>query len=202
MDKTQQHIIKQAKSFVMKLFERELSGNLLFHSKYHTLNVLENVKTIGLFEKLDENDIFLLKLGALFHDTGYTQCYAGHEEASVEIAMDFLEKYNVSKTSVDIITGSIKATKMPQSPVNIYDKVLCDADLHYLATETYFEESELLRNEWRLCGIVSMSETEFLKNSAKFLKLHQYHTSYGKKNLVSKKTKTLEIIRAKIAKTE
>jgi len=44
----------------------------------------------------------------------------------------------------------IMATKIPQSPKNLLEQIICDADLDYLGRERYEENSLLLLQELRL----------------------------------------------------
>jgi hypothetical protein len=136
----------------------------------------------------------------LFHDIGYIKIYAGHEEKSATMASDFLILKKIKKTTIKKITTAILATKVPQQPKDIYSKILCDADLMHLTYDSYFDNKKLMRQEWELSGIISLSEKEFDINSVQFFNAHKYHSEYGKLVLQPKKEKNLEMIKNKISK--
>ena len=68
---------------------KKLSVNLTYHSVAHTMDVLEKAVEIAKQEGVNnENEIMLLKVAALFHDTGFLEVYMGHEEKSCFIMRD------------------------------------------------------------------------------------------------------------------
>ena len=91
-------ILQQAATFVTDLFENKLSPKNLYHNIAHTERVLENVTKISKYENCNAHDIFLLKLAAWFHDTGYTVVEdVGHEFKSVEIIKQFFDQISISE---------------------------------------------------------------------------------------------------------
>lgn len=69
----------------------------------------------------------------------------------------------------------------------------------HLTYENYFEQIELMRQEWKLMNIVSLNQNDFHINSIKFFNSHHYHSEYGKKVLQQRKEKTLKRIKAKLS---
>ncbi|TFH39620.1 MAG: HD domain-containing protein, partial [Bacteroidia bacterium] len=152
MKKIDGALVKEVKIFVTSILTSELSDKCLFHTINHTLDVLKNAEFIGRYSMLNEEDMNLLRISALFHDVGYVNAYDGHERYSAERATAFLRSKNIEEKSIDIIEGAILSTRMPQSPKNEISKILCDSDLMYLAFDDYFEQSELMRLEWENVG--------------------------------------------------
>ena len=148
--------------------------------------------------KLNQHDLNILSLCALFHDIGYVERYTGHEKASVLMAADYLNDKQIDSQLIKTISKAILATKVPQEPYDIYSRILCDADLMHLTYLNYFEQMELMRKEWILTGIRVLDEKEFHMNSVQFFHSHSYHTSYGKAILEPKKKSNLERIKKKI----
>jgi putative nucleotidyltransferase with HDIG domain len=191
--------VKKSYDFVINLLKDNLSANFKFHSIDHMKEVLKYVEIIGGYYGFKEDDMNLLRVSAIFHDIGYLNAYIGHEEESVNIAKKFLVQNNISESQIQIIANAILATKVPQTPADIYSKILCDADLINLTYDNYFESAELLRQEWLKTGFAKMSEKEFHENSVRFFNMHNYHTEYGKKVLNSKKKKILYRIHKRLA---
>ena len=100
------------------------------------------------FYHLNDEDRYILMLSAWFHDTGYSSGHPeGHEEVSVQLASKFLHEHGVDDGTIQKVSSSIIATKMPQSPIGQIEKILCDADLMHLATDDFKARSQLLKQK-------------------------------------------------------
>ncbi len=153
-----------------------LSINLTYHNLDHTLDVTEQSERIATAEGVsDKKEIFLLKVAALYHDTGFLRTYANHEEASCTIFLEESDRFGFTLEEKNLITGLIMATKLPQTPATLLQKVICDADLDYLGRSDFFEIGDGLRREFLKYGIIKTNE-EWDKLQVKFLTNHKYHT--------------------------
>src|SRR5438105_2788564 len=92
-------IISKASAFIRNLFQERLPEYLVYHTFGHTKMVARTAGKIARAMGLGEEGIELVILAGLFHDTGYTEKYKGHEEVSIRIATDFLtaEEYSLEK---------------------------------------------------------------------------------------------------------
>ncbi len=198
MGQINRNIVVAAHKFVENQIENRLSEDCVFHSKNHTNDVLKNVQIIGDYCKLNEDEMNIVQVCAIFHDVGYVIDYANHEYESAKIASEFLITRNIDTENVNLICNTILATKIPQNPKNILERILCDADLMHLTYEDYFTNIELMRQEWANVGKADLSEFDFHKSSLKFFKFHHYHTEYGKNILDSLKLKTERRIKNKL----
>lgn len=199
MNEITQITVEKVNHFALEFLKNNLSENYLFHTVDHTLDVLKNVETIGRYSNLGELEMNMMRISALFHDVGYTKIYNGHEEQSVIIAEKYLKNEGFEDIIIHEITSTILATKIPQNPKNKLSEILCDADLMHLTYDNFFERIELMRQEWELLGIASMSTNEIYLNSVKFFNAHHYHSEYGIKFLEEKKEKILKRIIEKIS---
>ncbi len=202
MSKINAAILIEAEKYVSELLQQNLSEEITFHTFDHAMDIKNNVETIGTFCGLDEEQMNLAKISAIFHDVGYAYQAEGHENKSVEVAREYLESKGIEKEQIDKIADCILSTKVPQSPKDKISKVLCDADLMHLATGDYFDKVKLLRKEWKNTGCHSFNKTGFDLNSINFFNTHTFHTEYGKKVLTANKEKTLELIQNNIAMRE
>ncbi len=84
----------------------------------------------------------------------------------------------------------IAATKIPQRPKNILEKIVADADLFYLGTPDYKQYSEKLYKELKHFD-PSINDEKWLKIQVNFLSSHSYHTKYGKEVLAPVKRNIL-----------
>jgi uncharacterized protein len=166
---------KTVKEIVLAELDR-LSPHLTYHSKGHTIDVLEQSIRIALSEGIaDESELLLLKFAALFHDIGFLQTYDNHEAKGCEAFLQIIAGNGFTDTEKEIIQDLIMATKIPQEPKTHLQQIICDADLDYLGRDDFFEIGDTLRREFLHYKIVSSNE-DWEKLQLKFLKNHQYHT--------------------------
>jgi len=113
------------------------------------------------------------------HDVGYIWEPQRHEARGVEYATAILNEMKFPKSKISLITGMIMATKIPQSPKNHYEQIICDADLDYLGRDDYDTNSNNLLQEIEL--VKKLTSKEWLQIQEKFLKAHAYFTATSQK---------------------
>ena len=159
----------------------ELSSDLTYHCLDHTLDVLEQSVRIAADENVvSDRDIHLLKIAALYHDTGFLLTYAEHEIKSCEIFLADADEYDLSMEEKSVIINLIMVTQIPQLPVTLLEKIICDADLDYLGREDFFSIADNLRKEF-LCYKVVADDEEWEQVQLKFLLNHKYPTHSSQK---------------------
>ena len=179
-----------AKEFVLKKLRDELKPELYYHCYHHTIDVYESTKKLAKLENIVGKDLILLETAALFHDTGFLVKYEDHEEQSASVARKYLPQFGYSSEDIEKICQMIVSTKLPQSPKNILDKILCDADLDYMGRDDFFMIANKLLCEWNVNGIFTTLkkwyhiQVDFLSNNNYFTKsAKMMHKEKKKKNL-------------------
>lgn len=167
------------------LFSNPDKGKLPFHNFQHTVEVFEYAKSIAEYEKMPSDEAKLVSIAALYHDTGITKTYQGHEAMSAFYASLYLQKTGFLEADIIKVIGCVHATKMPQNPKSKLQQIICDADLAHLAADNYLYKNKLLREEWAMELCTTYSDQEWIEMNVEFLKNHTYFTSYGK-NILSK----------------
>ena len=76
MKKIDDVLVEEAKLYVSIFLSHELSEKCLFHTISHTLEVMKNAEIIGRYCKVNEEELNVLRISALFHDVGYVDAYA------------------------------------------------------------------------------------------------------------------------------
>lgn len=178
--------------------EKDLPQNLFYHNIDHTIDVMGAVENIAAEENIDEKDKRLLLTAALFHDNGFFIRRDGHEAISCNIAREYLPVYSYEPGEIEIICGMIMATKIPQSPQNHLEEIICDADLDYLGRDDFFVLSDRLFIELRAEDIVK-DEDEWNRQQADFIGEHRYFTETSRKLRQAKMEKHIKEIKSKIA---
>lgn len=153
-----------------------LNSNLTYHCLDHTLDVVRQSERIAGDENVTScRDLYLLKVAALYHDTGFLETYAAHEVKSCEIFLSDAEKFDLTTEEKSVISNLIMATQIPQLPSTLLEKIICDADLDYLGRDDFFSIGDNLRKEFLQYQIVRNDE-QWEQLQIKFLENHQYHT--------------------------
>lgn len=186
---------KIEKRVYQDILER-LPEYLTYHNLAHTQYVTEKALFLAGIEKISESDIELLRLAALFHDTGFIENPKNHEEIGCGIASNYL-KGHISEDDLKKIHGMIMATKIPQSPTNQLERIMADADLEYLGTDDFERQGNALFEELKHFN-PSFSEQAWNELQLTFLEKHEYHTDYCKKYREPKKQENIESVREKL----
>ncbi|WP_405198913.1 HD domain-containing protein [Christiangramia sp. LLG6405-1] len=179
------------------LFSQSTKRNLPFHNFLHTVEVLEYSKIIAINENVTPEEFNLVSIAALYHDTGITETYQGHEAMSAQYAQLYLEWLGFLETDILTVVSCIQATKMPQNPKSKLQQIICDADLAHLSADNYLYKNKLLREEWETELDQIYSDKEWLGMNIDFLKTHTYFTSYGKNVLSTGKERNIEKLKKK-----
>ena len=186
MTESQLLILQDAQTHVTDLLSHKLSKDIRFHSLQHTQEVVAACEKLAESIQLPDDDRFALAIAAWFHDTGYTGGKAkDHETVSMQLASGFLAAHSATEDLKNKVTGCINATRIPQSPRNIMEQIICDADLFHLGTDSFKEKSRLLREELEEFGKKrkEISKKDWRKINIRFLEGHTYFTAYGKEKL-------------------
>ena len=160
---------------VLKKLE-SLSPGLTYHSREHTRDVVQQSERIAREESVtDKRKVFILKIAALYHDTGFMETYSNHEERSCQIFLRDSKSFGLTPAEIKEVTDLIMVTKIPQQPKNLLQRIICDADLDYLGRDDFELIGDKLRREFLVYGVVRDDE-EWDRLQLKFLASHRYHT--------------------------
>jgi len=181
----------QVKKFILDKLENKLPEKLFYHGLHHTLGVCDAAAFLALKENIDNESTELVKVAALFHDAGFIKQYKVNEVVGCEIAREFLPKFNFTSVEIETICGMIMATKIPQSPKNILEEILVDADLDYLGRTDYYSIGKTLFDELNANGN-PLDEKQWSAMQIKFLENHKYFTKSARELREPEKQKQLE----------
>ncbi len=190
---------RAAKHFILSKLRAELSDKLHYHGVHHTLDVLKMATEISAGENVGGHDLVLVKTAALFHDCGFVKNkHAGHEHEGCLIAMDALPKFGYPSRDIEVICGMIMATKIPQSPNNLLEEIICDADLDYLGRKDFYSIGDSLFEELQAYHLLQ-GEQAWNRLQVSFLTAHSFHTRTNKLLREPVKQKFLEELKGLVA---
>ncbi|MBN2480410.1 MAG: HD domain-containing protein [Bacteroidales bacterium] len=189
--------------YIEELFIEKIPANMTYHNLVHTEHVVNQAKIIGKKSGLNDEETGLVVTAAWFHDIGFIMTYEGHEEESKKIAQQYLSSHGIRQESIYRILKCIDSTRMPQDPGDdILSKVLCDADMSYIAENFYIDRTMLLWNEWNNIADRDLSKYDYLKDTIEMFENHNFHTEYGKKMLTPGKERNYKCLLEMLEKTE
>lgn len=191
------NLLKETEEFCIHRFADLDPEKYIYHNLIHTKEVVEACKILARNEGLSQEESELVTTAAWFHDIGYTEDYSHHEEFSKRIATEFLSSRNLDPDKIAVICGCIDATRIPQTPGNKLEEVLCDADMHHLTFSNFCERTVMLRLERNMFLEEQVSMMDFLKESVRFLQT-PFFTEYAKKLWTDLKAANLEEVNKKI----
>ena len=188
---------RKAERHIMKVLKDGLPDNLHYHGIHHTYDVVRAVERIAIMEGVMDDDIFVLKSAATYHDAGFVEEYDKNEPIGARLAEEILPKYGYTDEQINQVKELIYATIIPHDPKNKLEQIICDADLDYLGRDDFFEISETLRRELRDHGKIK-SDRLWDEIQVKFLTQHKYFTKSAKKMRDAKKAEHLEAIKKRL----
>lgn len=188
----QDSILNLVEEYVTLILESKTPAHFTYHNLSHTKDVLKSVTVIGEGEKVSDEDLEILQISVWFHDIGYVERSAGHEEISAMYASNFLSGIKYPYEKIGIIISCILATKVPQKPKTLLEKIICDADLNHIGKKNFIDRNNMFRSEHEFHLGRKLTEYEWLTKSIDFLTRHRFFTSYAHQYFLEKKKENLQ----------
>jgi predicted metal-dependent HD superfamily phosphohydrolase len=185
-------LIIEVEKFVSSFLSKSIHPHFVYHNLAHTQRVVKKVIEISENAEVEKTALENLEIAAWFHDTGYVDGSAKHEEKSVEIAREFLGSKNISEERIQAITTLILATEMKYVPQNSLEEIIKDADCAHLASKNFLDIISLLRKEWELSADKKYTHEEWIDLNVGFLtQKHNFYSAYALRNWSKGKEKNL-----------
>jgi len=189
--------LERAKEFILNKLTEELPKHLHYHNISHILDVYDAAMRYAKLEGISAEDTELLKVAALFHDSGFIVKADGHELISCKFAEEYLPDFGYSFNQIEKIKGMIMATRIPQTPKNHLEQILADADLDYLGRTDFEKISNGLFEELKAENKIS-DLNAWNKIQVSFFEKHSYFTESAKRLRNEKKKINLEHIKSQL----
>ena len=177
-------LIERAELTATGLYASLTKPALLYHNIDHTRDVVSACRIICDAIGVAGEERAVVVVSGWWHDVGYLfGGPADHEERSAEKAAEFLQAVGASPSFIQRVRGCILATRMPQSPTNDLERIICDADLYHLGTVNFKPCTKRIRKEAELYGARQISGEEWRLATIELLRTHKYHTEYARASL-------------------
>lgn len=170
-------IVKKASDFVSWILSPLDEGHF-YHNYEHALEVMERSIYLAKHEWIDNEDIEILALAALFHDTGFIVQYDENEIIWAKIAHNYLKTIWYESDKIHKVEKLIMATDPDyKTPENLLEKIIKDADLDNLWTDDFIRKWDLLLQELKVIKNINLDNHAWHLSA---LKLIENHTLYTK----------------------
>jgi uncharacterized protein len=166
-----------ARSYALARLERELSPVLCYHSLTHTRDdVVVAVERLAAQEGVAGEALLLLRTAAYFHDLGFIEQRDQHEAIGARVASAALPRFGYRPDQIALIEGMIMATRLPQTPHTLLERILADADLDVCGRDDFLALNRCLRAELAATGSTT-NDREWYSGQLSFMWAHRYWTA-------------------------
>lgn len=184
--------VAAAERYAVERLSHELDPRFCYHSLWHSLDeVLPASLHLAQLEGLDAPTTDLVRTAALFHDLGFVIRLETHEAAGAEIARQALPGFGYRPEQVEQVAGMIFATRLPQRPTTVAERVIADADLDVLGRDDFCERNRILLRELTSFELAS-SPQDWMVAQLRFLGEHRYFTASARQLRDEGKRRNLE----------
>lgn len=148
-----------------------------YHEYSHALEVMQRALYLWEKEGLDEDEIEMLGLAGIFHDTGFIIQYDNNEPIGAKIAENYLKSILYPMEKIKIIEEMILATDPKYTkPKNIYEEIIKDADMDNLWREDFFDKADKLKMEIETIKHIKINDPEWNHGLVELLTQHTFYT--------------------------
>ncbi len=187
----------QAVARARRLADR-LDPRLRYHDARHTFcEVLPAARSLARAAGVGPDLRDVLLVAAAFHDLGFLALPdgggrfdlppvrgpdgRGHERAGVALMRRELAPLGYDEGTLDRIARTILATRLPQRPASLEERLLADADLSLLGARTFPLRNEELRLERLALGGAPVPRAVWARKQSDFLLRHRFATEVAER---------------------
>ncbi|MFD2572657.1 Pycsar system effector family protein [Spirosoma soli] len=193
-------LLAATEAYVIKYFDEHANPALTYHTLTHTQDVVHMAKQLAHHYDLVETPYLTVLIAAWFHDVGYLMGPPEqHEQNGATLAAAFLREHAASPDLIKQVQRCILATKMPQSPQNLLEEILCDADMSNLGSDGYQDRQKLLRKEKEYLSGQEISGRDWRQANINLLTTHRYFTAHAQELLAKGQANNLRRLQEKQA---
>lgn len=195
-------LLSKVEDFARDFFIRHPDDRFTYHNISHTEKVVEAAIEIANHFQLDEQEFFIVVSAAWFHDLGYLVRPEAHEQEGAELLSHFLLEKEVDPSVAAQAAACVLATRLPQQPRTLAERIVCDADLYHLGTDDFRENNKQLRREKSLLQGTKVDGRKWRASTIDLLTSHHYWTDYCRLTLEEGETRNLKQLRARESKVQ
>lgn len=193
------NIIKDAKKFVNRLLTP--LNKHYYHSYEHSIDVMQRAVYLSEKEWLKAEEIEIMALAWLFHDTGFVVQYDKNEPIWAKIAANYLKSINYPKEKIETIRRIILATDPNyKKPNDIYEKIIKDSDMDNLGRDDFKEKANNIKKEIETIKKIKIKDPDWHHSLVDLLIDYRFNTEHQRKERSNKKLKNLKYVLSEVKK--
>lgn len=169
-----------------------------YHHYEHALSVMERAIYLWTMEWCSEDEIEMLVIAALFHDTGFVIRYDENEIFWAKIAQNYLRTILYPEDKIKIVQNIILATQPSSKPNNLLEEIIKDSDMDNLWREDFFDISEKLKKERETIKNIKIKDPDWHHASLDVIQGHHFYTSTQAKERNEKLQKNAAVLKKQL----
>lgn len=152
-------------------------NGMYYHHYDHALSVMDRAVYLWKKEWVSEEELEMLAIAGLFHDTGFVIQYDENEIIWAKIAQNYLVTVLYTPEKIKIIENIILATQLSAKPNTLLEKIIKDADMDNLGREDFFDINEKLKLERETIKNIKIKDPDWHHASLDIIQGHRFYTS-------------------------
>ena len=190
-----QESLKKVSDQAIRLSLTKTDDRLFYHNLAHTVRFLNAISKMNGHYQLDDRNYFIVCASAwLYGLEMIASGYESHESKTTELVQELLISLGIDSEEITEIKNCILATKMPQQPVTLNEKIVCDAYAFYLGSEKFAVYNKLMRKEIEAFTNNKFKGSVWRARTISLLKNHHYQTEFCQTLLNKPKEENLQAI--------
>ncbi len=150
---------------------------MYYHQYDHALSVMERWIYLATMEWCSHDEIEMIAIAALFHDTGFVIEYEHNEPFGAKIARNYLRTILYPEEKIQIIQHIILATIPTVTPQNLLEEIIKDADMDNLWREDFFDINEKIKKELEVMKNIKIKDPDWHHASLDIIQGHMFYTN-------------------------
>jgi len=151
--------------------------DLYYHQYEHAISVMDRSIYLAGQEWCSSDEIEMLSIAALFHDTWFVIQYEENERFWAKIAQNYLKTVLYPEEKIKIIESLILATIPSRGPQNLLEKIIKDADMDNLWRDDFFDLAERLKKEREIIHNIKLKDPDWNHAALSMIQGHKFYTS-------------------------
>lgn len=172
--------------------------DLYYHEYNHALEVFERTQELCMKEGVSEEEMEMVGIAALFHDTGFVIQYDDNEYIGAAIAKNYLKSIFYPHERIPEVEKLILATSPKIPAKTLLEAIIKDADTDNLWREDFFEKWEKLKREIEVIKKIRIKDPDWMHFSLYFLKQHRFYTKTEIEERQEGKEKNIQKLKQKM----
>lgn len=197
----ERNLVQEAKKYVNTILIS--LEDMYYHQYDHTLDVLARAEYLARKEWLSDEEVEMLQIAALFHDTGFIVQYEHNEPIGAKFASNFLKTYLYPVDKIKLVEEIILATDPRYlNPKNIYEKIIKDADIDNLGRQDFFEKWSRVKTEVELLKKIKIKDPDWHHAMLDVLYKNKFYTKTQIEERQKQKEENIALLESKIERDD